>query len=386
MVGQERRFMIELPGWAIINGYTFALLVLLLAVSRGPDQHRSSKRLTYLELVLLVMALLIGDTFSRLDHSGSTREIAILGTYFIFAFDPLGYYFALRYIESWIDGERGVRETVIRGIMLFYSVLNIALVTLSQLTGSGWFYYFRGSEYFRGPLYIPRGIANLLFCIAVECYVLLRRKQIDSMYRPALICFPLFVFAGGALQITLKGVQLEYAGTVMALLMLYTQVQMKDVNEDFLTGTSNRRFFDTVLAHKIAAGKPFAGLMIDVDFFKTINDTYGHTAGDEALRCVAELLRRTFPRKYLIARYGGDEFCILTESSTLKELLTQKRELENALADFNASNTELPFQLSLSIGSALWNPSATEDYASFLARLDASMYEDKKRHHGASAR
>lgn len=378
--------MIEIPGWAAVNGFTFALICLLLAVSRGPDQNRNNHRLTYLRLVLLVLALLVGDTFSRLPHEGGTREIALLGTYFIFAFDPLGYYFALRYIESWIDGKRSIRETIVRSVLMFYSVLNIVLVTIAQLTGSGWFYAYHGSEYIRGPLYIPRGIANLMFCIAVEFYVFLRRRQINATYRPALLCFPLFVFAGGALQITLEGYQFEYAGTVMALLMLYTQVQMKDVNQDFLTGTSNRRYFDTVLAQKIAAGKPFAGIMIDVDFFKSINDTWGHTAGDEALRNVSAILRRTFPNASIIARYGGDEFCVLTDSVLLNELVVQIRELGNAVADFNAQNGDEPYRLSLSVGSALWNPSSGEDYSSFLARMDASMYEDKKRHHGASAR
>ncbi len=91
---------------------------------------------------------------------------------------------------------------------------------------------------------------------------------------------------------------------------------------DPLTGVFNRRYAEAYLADIVAGGtdaRPFALMMADIDRFKAINDTYGHTAGDRVLKAVAERLRRDLRSVDLIARYGGEEFLIVLADSSVDE-------------------------------------------------------------------
>lgn len=106
--------------------------------------------------------------------------------------------------------------------------------------------------------------------------------------------------------------------------------------QDALTGLANRRCFDHALqlesARLTQVGMPLSLLMIDVDFFKTYNDRYGHPAGDECLQQVARLLQRHARRPDdLIARYGGEEFAILLPNTDPVGARAMAEEIQTAL-------------------------------------------------------
>lgn len=101
---------------------------------------------------------------------------------------------------------------------------------------------------------------------------------------------------------------------LMAVFKLATDLR-EQASLDSLTGLLNRRSFEQesarLMARAIRTGEPVAAIMIDVDFFKRINDLYGHQAGDEVLRRMAVLLRSVISKGNCLARYGGEEFCIM---------------------------------------------------------------------------
>ncbi len=90
---------------------------------------------------------------------------------------------------------------------------------------------------------------------------------------------------------------------------------LSEARTDALTQLANRRAFDAKLAELFAnyrkGGKSFVMVLIDIDHFKSVNDTHGHLVGDEVLRYVASAFRQSFENAYLIARYGGEEFVLL---------------------------------------------------------------------------
>jgi diguanylate cyclase (GGDEF)-like protein len=107
-------------------------------------------------------------------------------------------------------------------------------------------------------------------------------------------------------------------------------------SSDALTGLFNRRFFDDHLASEVQRAEryqsPFTIAMIDVDHFKQFNDSYGHAAGDEALRAVSRVLQRTVRRSDVVARYGGEELVALFRETAADPAVERVEELRQAVA------------------------------------------------------
>ena len=92
---------------------------------------------------------------------------------------------------------------------------------------------------------------------------------------------------------------------------------------DALTNLNNRRQFEIRLGQEISItkrqGKPLCAMMIDIDFFKSVNDTHGHAAGDEVLRTVAGIIKEHLRESDIPSRYGGEEFAVLLPFTKLEE-------------------------------------------------------------------
>ena len=140
---------------------------------------------------------------------------------------------------------------------------------------------------------------------------------------------------------------------------------------DSLTGLINRRQFFTLAPALVAAGSGTA-LMLDIDNFKQINDTYGHQAGDDVIRDVVDRLSAVTPPAALLGRYGGEEFALLVTSpaGALGEAL------RGAVAATSIDTRRGPVAVTISVGSAVIRPGDTVD--TVLARADAALYEAKE--------
>ncbi|MFA7670570.1 MAG: GGDEF domain-containing protein, partial [Burkholderiaceae bacterium] len=127
---------------------------------------------------------------------------------------------------------------------------------------------------------------------------------------------------------------------------------------DGLTGLSNRRHFDQMLAYEYAryqrTGSPLSLLIIDVDHFKSVNDQYGHATGDYYLHTIARVLQRNIARSSdLVARYGGEEFtCLLTDTSADDAHVVAERIVADVAALGLPNAAATPPHLTLSIGIA----------------------------------
>jgi diguanylate cyclase (GGDEF)-like protein len=149
---------------------------------------------------------------------------------------------------------------------------------------------------------------------------------------------------------------------------------------DALTFLPNRRQIMVDLQNAVTFsdryGTPLTISMLDIDHFKIINDTYGHTAGDEVLRSLAGKLRQQIRHPDTMGRYGGEEFLIVLPHSTLKSageqaerLCEQARSLEIAVGNETLSVT-------VSLGIAQYRIQK-EDWQAFLSRADRALYQAK---------
>jgi len=139
--------------------------------------------------------------------------------------------------------------------------------------------------------------------------------------------------------------------------------------------------FDTALAEEIERGIKHEGddglglLMIDVDGFKEFNDSYGHPAGDEALRLVGQVLGGTSRANDIAVRVGGDEFAIIVPDATLMSLHGFGERIRRFVADTPVPAGRKQEHVTLSVGGALlMTPRSSEDKARLIVEADRQLY------------
>ncbi|MGR3763278.1 diguanylate cyclase [Rossellomorea sp. NS-SX7] len=156
----------------------------------------------------------------------------------------------------------------------------------------------------------------------------------------------------------------------------------ENAQRDALTGLYNVRSFDShynrMIKEAIEEKETCAICLIDVDHFKQINDTYGHTAGDEVLKQLAELLSRLTRAGDILSRNGGEEFSLLLPKCTVeqaKEIAGRVREAVYEHRFLLPDQTKL--QLSVSVGVSAFNP-VSEDHDSLFQEADEALYKAKQ--------
>lgn len=152
----------------------------------------------------------------------------------------------------------------------------------------------------------------------------------------------------------------------------------REAIQDSLTGLFNRRYFSQRLHEEICrsnrTSRPFALLLGDVDFFKSVNDDLGHQAGDVVLKSVAECLRESVRGTDLVFRWGGDEFVVILSNTAQEGALVVAERVRQGVCEMRAASS---MQLDFSIGVALYpQHGMTED--ELIHAVDQAMYQAKK--------
>jgi diguanylate cyclase (GGDEF)-like protein len=167
-----------------------------------------------------------------------------------------------------------------------------------------------------------------------------------------------------------------------AMIVTRLQRHLRQSSSDRLTGLFNRAYFQEFLAAEVRRSKRyfrgFGVAMVDIDRFKGFNDTYGHPAGDEALKTVAAIIQREVRRSDLVARYGGEEMVIVMPETTLAAARKRLETIREAVA---AEPIKLPkrderVRVQVSAGVACW-PTDGENPDDLLHTADARLFHAK---------
>ena len=148
----------------------------------------------------------------------------------------------------------------------------------------------------------------------------------------------------------------------------------RQANTDYLTGLYNRRYYFETVSPKLHSEQPQTLAMMDIDFFKAVNDTYGHEAGDEVLKSVSQLLQSHFPDQ-LIARLGGEEFSVYFEDMALLDALDMLEDFRQSFAELTINSGEHSIQCTMSIGVTNGD---YEQLDSLVKTADELLYQAKE--------
>lgn len=154
----------------------------------------------------------------------------------------------------------------------------------------------------------------------------------------------------------------------------------EEMKRDSLTDAYNRGAFDSGIEQSVnlhfMSNQPVTLILIDLDNFKSINDTYGHTTGDEVLRSVSECLNRTFVRKGdLVARFGGDEFAVILNDTSAKHSTVLIKRFMKLVRQIDIPGIDAGERLTCSAGFT--EIAAGDSVSSLLERADLALYRAK---------
>lgn len=181
------------------------------------------------------------------------------------------------------------------------------------------------------------------------------------------------------LEAELHADNLQLQKRVSQLHDLQNQLREQAIH-DPLTQLYNRRYLDEILPRELARARrknyAIGLLMIDIDFFKLVNDRYGHAAGDEALQTIAHLMLTNLRTSDIICRYGGEEILCLLRNTTQEGLLNRAEELRRTIANLTVIQSQPEAQLTVSIGAALVH-AHEKDFPARLKAADEALYRAK---------
>lgn len=221
------------------------------------------------------------------------------------------------------------------------------------------------------------------YALVIDLLMYLRPEAIRSVYMEwfswllLALALPGFGMMGGRISELRERLRARYRELTTA----YEAVQ-KMATRDTLTGLHNRAALTEGLQHALALGerhgRKVALFFMDLDRFKSINDTHGHSAGDRVLREVAERLKRVTRDSDIVARLGGDEFVVVAESfQSMADLEVIARKIVEIVGQpLQLDGGELPLSVSVGVAAA---PQDGQDVQSLLRNGDAAMYRAKQR-------
>ncbi len=364
----------------------FCLLIvstLFLRVFKTVDKQNSQRILV--ALMASVMALCISDSLwvmldllipIRLAHLKYVIDIAY---YLLTGFVSYLWFLYSEFLqESALVTKR--RNKILGALPV--TIFNILLLT------TPWthflFYIDEQGNFHHGPLYIIQStvLFGYLVFTSGKAFILAQNKSnyANRSKYLTISSFCIFPMLCGIWQIFFSESPVLSMGITLALLQVYINLQNELISIDPLTQLNNRNQLLRYLSNKMKNPHPTKSLyllMMDMDYFKKINDQHGHVEGDRALVRVAVALKKVCAHyRSFVCRYGGDEFIIVCETSKEERIRTLCTELNDVLAEENAAAGS-PYYLHMSIGYAKYTEQM-KTIPDFIQEADKMLYEVKR--------
>ncbi|MFC4389184.1 GGDEF domain-containing protein [Gracilibacillus marinus] len=202
-------------------------------------------------------------------------------------------------------------------------------------------------------------------------FLLMNRKKVQFHEATIfIVCFFLPVI-GMIVQLFDSKLHFSWTSIVLGIFVAYIFLETASTEEDHLTKLFNRQSYETYLNYLMEHRQSFGVTLIDLNYFKIINDDFGHAKGDEVLMYFALLLKKVFSNNGFVGRLGGDEFVVIS-NSTEEEMFTYMNELNEQL---KLVDNKLVKNLSFSYGYQYYTPNMTIDELYMSA--DKKMYQNK---------
>ena len=363
------------------NLYSIILLIIIYFHFMINEEKDSLQNKLYLLMLQITILLLIVDIFSRFDGKADTIYFAInhVANFLIFIINPILPSIWILYVHiTVLQDAKKTRRLLVPLIAI--NVINAGMVVFTQYFG--WYYFIDANNiYHRGPLFLVSGFSTIALILIAFVFLFINRSKLKKRQYYSLIFFAVLPFACIILQMIYYGISLMLNSVVLSLLIVFLNIQNRGIFIDYLTGVNNRKKLDSYLKKKINAsveGNTFSAIMIDLNNFKAINDSFGHDEGDRVLQDCVGLLKNCLKQNDFIARYGGDEFCVILDTSQKADLDEMIQRMNQSIDSYNRSGNR-PYQVGFSMGYAIYDYKSQLKIEEFQKLIDIQLYKNKQR-------
>lgn len=319
-------------------------------------------------IVLSQTSIILNGTSGFINHLGSSMANAAL-----FLIEPLASIFWIKYVSVQVFHNE---ESINKWMWLFRFVFVINAIIATTSLNTGWFYNLDANNvYSRGPLFLLHVAFVYSIVIYSVYFIIVNKHKIEKVVWYSLLMFPIPPVIGTVIQILFRGAY-GFDGVAISLLIIYFYIQDCNLNTDYLTGTYNRRQLDSLIESKIKNSVKFSSIIIDINNFKSINDTFGHDVGDSALLDAVKIIKKSLRHNDFIARFGGDEFFIILDIDECTLLKKTAERIKESANHFNFSNRR-EYIISFSMGYDVYDPTSKMSADEFFKHIDKLMYLEK---------
>ena len=261
---------------------------------------------------------------------------------------------------------------------LIFTILNLLSIK------TGWIYYISEDNYYiRGPLFplqVFISYFSLFFSMLhlIVAYFSPKTRVPKSTVRK-LLSFYIVPTLGMIATMSRSGMPGLWNCAAVSVILIYISDQDDAILRDSLTGLNNRKTLETTYSayiRQVSENKKLYLLMMDLNNFKDINDTYGHTVGDQALVEAAQLIKYSVSGiKGIVVRYGGDEFLFMGFFDDEKHVMAYENKLKSDFERWNIENDN-PYTLKVAVGYSCYEDGKSLEQ--FVAEADEELYNEKK--------
>jgi diguanylate cyclase (GGDEF)-like protein len=346
-----------------------AALIYLIGVLKSSAALNIYRKKPFMIGIILTLIVIASESVTVFVANGgpSLRSINVLCNIIGFTLAPI-----IPLVIAYVFDGRILRKHK----LLFIPSLVNAVAAISSPLSKLIFYVDANNHYFRENYYfifIAVYYINLLLLIISTLEV---GKKYNYPIKNKLVALAFFTIIGTSIQLQFPTSYSTWHCATLALLLYFLLLSEFDSSFDTLSGFYNRAAFDKTIKD-MPASKAFSFIIIDINDFKSFNDTYGHDYGDNLIRKVAEIIRKSFNRHYTCYRFGGDEFSIISNETDQKKIENQLKIMIDNIADMRESGTPLP---TVSYGYRIFNGEDELDFHEILQQADKQMYHFKMIH------
>ncbi len=366
--------------FAPIFGLIFQIMILLCF-------HNFSKKEKYVFIATLILEILEITSYN-IEYYYAELPYRTIWRYI---YSVIGYITRPALVYPFVVLLRDEKHPILKKLKYFDLIPLVFVIIIEQFAYfTKWVFWFDENNIFhRGPLGYISQVITILYMVVAIFEVFISKRNSKKIYVSLVSVVILYVGSAMIVESITSIRSLGISSAVYSIIFFMFTLLANNLNEarsklkvlseiDSLTQISNRYYGEKIINELLARKVPGTFAILDIDKFKNINDTYGHTSGDEAICKVAKVLKDNSNKDDIIMRLGGDEFALY--STTIlddKEMVEIINKFFDGFNNIQLSNVK-DYRIEVSIGMVKFDGTNFKDFNEIYRKADNNLYLAKK--------